>query len=175
MNGRAVFVLSIVMGLSSGCVAASTPTPVSTPLPSPTAIPEPPTGWLPSPIGNRNAPADVPACKDAQSLDQPIRFTWAGIEDIVQNAPETNWTYYRCGQSRATLAAFYRQWLPEPQYHWTEYHWEERAQATLGVYFYSTSTPGVPNRWLYLWFVPDKTADQVSYLVAAWSDVPKSC
>lgn len=134
-----------------------------------------PTQMLPTPTGNHLAPADVPACQGAQNLEQPIEFSWAGIEDIVQNAPESHWTFYRCNEPLSVVTTRYRQWLPLPQYSWTRYQWEERANATLGVFYYSTSALGVPNRWLYLWFLPDSSSKQISYLAAIWWEVPKGC
>ncbi len=172
-----VSILLMVLAFSSGCIAAPTPTPtpIPTSTPSPTATLESPTGLLPTPVGNRSTPADVPACKGALVLDQPIQFSWAGIDDVVQSTPETNWTYYRCDGSRAALSAFYRQWMPTSPYGWIETYWEERAEATLGVYFYSTGTAPVPSRWLYLWFLPENSDSQSSNLVAAWWNVPHSC
>jgi hypothetical protein len=108
-------------------------------------------------------------------LDQPVKFSWVGIEDVVRDTPETNWTYYRCGQSQAALSAFYQQWMPKFPYNWLEAYWEERGEAMMGVYFYNSGSSTVPNRWLYLWFLPEKSNDQTSYLVAAWWDIPRSC
>ena len=177
MNVGGWFIPLIALWVGVGCTVSSPPTPTPSPMPapSPTLILEPPTGLLPTPVGNRRAPADVPACKDAQNLEKPVEFAWAGIEDVVQSAPESNWTFYRCSESQSSLSAFYRQWMPGLQNQWTQFHWEERANATLGVYYFSTSTPGVPNRWLYLWFLPDSSTQQTAYLVAAWWQVPKSC
>jgi hypothetical protein len=123
-----------------------------------------------TPISNRVAPADVPACKDVKALDQPIDFEWAGIDDVMRDAPKTNWTYYRCAQSPAMLSAAYRRWMLQSPYNWIEAHWEERPGATLGVYFHKD-----PDRWLYLWFLPYKSDPQASDLVAAWWEVPRSC
>lgn len=172
---RIGFMLAIVLGLGSGCVLAPTPLTAPTSIPSATAALETPPRGLPTPLGNRYAPADVPACQDAQVLPDPIQFAWAGIEEIVATAPETNWTYYRCNQSPAALTAFYRRWMPEAQYHWAQIRWEQQDATTLGVYFTNTGNPADPNRWLYLWFLPDESGPQRSYLAAAWWIAPKSC
>ncbi len=175
---RGILVLIIALTLSNGCIATPTPTPptpVPTPIPSPSIAPEPPAAELPTPIGNRQAPAGVPGCKEARSMDQALQFTWVGIEDVIQNTPAANWTYYHCGQSRAALTAFYQHWMPRQPYGWIEYHWEERPEATMAVYYYTTSTAGVPNRWLHLWILPDSSTAEGSNLVAAWWGVPKSC
>ncbi len=174
MNVRAILVLLMILCFLTGCAAASTPTPTRlptpTPIPLPTATLMPPTALLPTPIGRGNAPTDVPACKDAKSLDQPVKFSWAGIEDIVRDTPESNWTYYGCGQSQAAMSTFYRLWMPKPPYNWLEAYWEERPEATMAVYFHKD-----PDRWLYLWFLREKSNEPTSDLVAAWWNVPKSC
>ena len=92
------------------------------------------------------------------------------MEDIVRDTPTTNWTYYQCAQSQISLAAFYRLWMSKPPYNWLEAHWEERANATMGVYFHKD-----PDRWLYLWFLPAKDTEQISYLVVAWWNVRPNC
>lgn len=166
----------LLLWMCVGCTVAPlpAPSPVPTPAPSPTLILPSPTGEMSTALPNRLAPADVPACPGAQELEKPIEFSWTGIEDVRQSAPESNWTFYRCNAPQATVAAFYRRWMPE-QYRWVQPHWEERANASLGVYFYSSSTQGAPNRWLYLWFLPDASTKQNSYLVAAWWEAAKSC
>jgi len=40
----------------------------------------------------------------------------------------------------------------------------------MGVYFHND-----PDRWLYLWFLPEKSGEQTSTLVLAWWDVRPSC
>jgi len=125
-------------------------------------------------MSSRYAPTDVPACEDAKNLDQPVKFLWTGMEDVVQNTPESNWTYYRCAQPQAALSAFYRQWMPKRPYNWIEAYWEVRADATMGVYFHSGDST-VPNRWLYLWFLPEKSGEPISYLAVAWWNVRPYC
>ncbi len=171
---RALFVACIVLCVCSACVPRPTPTPVSTPVPTPTVVPPSP-GVLPSPASNHYAPASVPACQEVQALETPVQFSWAGIEDIVQNAPEANWTYYRCAGSPAALAAFYRQWMPEAQYRWAEERSEQQPAGTMAAYFTNTGNPADPNRWLYLWFLPDPSSERTSYLVMAWWIAPKTC
>ncbi|MBI5033821.1 MAG: hypothetical protein HZB51_25160 [Chloroflexi bacterium] len=170
------FIVSMVLWMYVGCATTPlpTPSPVPTLVPSPTAIVPSPTGVMSTIVMNRLAPADVPACPGAQGIEKQIEFSWTGIEDVYRNAPESNWTFYRCDAPLGTVAAFYRRWMPE-QYGWVQTSWEEHANATLGVYFYSTGTSSVPNRWLYLWFLPDASTKQYSYLVAAWWEAPKSC
>ncbi len=179
MRIREVSILlsAVVLGFSSGCLSAPTPTavPLPTATPSPVIPLDAPTGLLPTPTGNRLAPADVPACKGAQVLEQPVPFTWAGITDVVSSTPETNWTYYRCDEPQVAVSAFYRHWLPDTSYHWLEVYWEERPAAIMGNYLSMTGNPPNANRWLYLWFVPDPSTSQASFLVAAWSLAPKSC
>jgi hypothetical protein len=179
MNIRAFFLLWVGLAFSSGCTAAGAPTvvpsPTTLPNSSPAVILAPPVGLLPTPSGNRLAPADVPACKDAQTLQQPVQFVWAGIDDIVRDTPETNWTYYRCGQSQISLSASYRQWMLKPPYSWIETYWEGRREATMGVYYGNSGSSSLPNRWLYLWFLPESSAPLSSSLVAAWWNIPKSC
>jgi hypothetical protein len=169
-------IVPMTLWMCVGCAITPlpTPSPVPTPVPSPTLNLPSPTGVMSTAVLNRRAPADVPACPGAQDLDQPIKFSWTGIEDVRQSAPESNWTYYHCNDSQPRVEVFYRRWMPEP-YRWVHTYWEERADATLDVYFYSTGTSSVPSRWLYLWFLPDASAKQSSYLVAAWWEVPKSC
>ncbi len=95
MNVRTTLVLLIVLGLSCGCGPIPTPTPA----PSPTASPSPtlglpaPSGLFPTPTNDRLAPANVPACKDARYLAQPLKVVWAGIDDILHDAPAQNWMY----------------------------------------------------------------------------------
>jgi hypothetical protein len=149
------------------------PTPSS--IPSPTATFELPIAFLPTPGADRSAPTDVPACKDVQVLEQPIQFSWPGLEDVAENAPETNWTYYRCGQSQAAASAFYRHWMSTTEYHWVEYSWDEGAGGTLGVFYSSSVNLADPNRWLYLWFLPEQSSNESSYLVAAWWSAAHSC
>jgi hypothetical protein len=177
MKASRWFIVLMTLWMCVGCAITPTPTPspVPTPVPSPTVIVPSPPGVMSTSVPNGRAPADVPACPGAQDLDKPIEFSWTGIEDVRQSTPESNWTFYRCNAPPATVAAFYRRWMPEVPYGWAQYPWEERASATLGVYYYTTITPGVPNRWLYLWFLPDSSTTQSSYLVAAWWEVPKSC
>jgi hypothetical protein len=167
----------ITLWICMGCAVAPapTPSPVPTPASSPTVMVPTPTGSMATKIANRNVPANVPACPGAQDLEGPIQFVWTGIEDVRQSTPASNWTYYHCNVSPSILAVFYRRWMSEPQYQWVLQHWEERPTATLGVFYSSTSTPGVPNRWLYLWFLPDDSAKQSSYLVSAWWEAAKSC
>jgi len=176
MNVRGWSILLIVLWICAGCAITPTPTPspVPTPVPSPTVIVPSPTGVMSTAVLNLRAPADVPACPGAQELDKPIEFAWAGIEDVRQSTPESNWIFYRCSAPQATVAAFYRRWMPE-QYRWLHDYREERADATLDVYFYSTGTLSVPSRWLYLWFLPDASAKQSSYLVSTWWEAAKSC
>jgi hypothetical protein len=171
------FIVPMMLWLCISCASTSTPTPspVPTPVPSPTLNVSNPTGVLSTVIMNRLAPDDVPACPGAQELEKPIEFSWTGIEDVRQSTPESNWIFYRCDESQTMLSAFYRRWMPEPQYHWVQMHWEERADTTLGVFYFSASASGAPNRWLYLWFLPDSSSRQTSYLVVAWWQVPKSC
>ena len=177
MNARRGFMLFLVSWMCVGCAIMPTPTPspVPSPVSSPTVIVPSPTDVMSTTVLNRHAPADVPACPGTQDLDKPIEFSWTGIEDVRQNTPVSNWTFYRCNAPQPTVVAFYRRWMPELPYRWTQYPLEERAGATLGIYFYTTSTLGVPNRWLYLWFLPDSSTTQSSYLVAAWWEVPKTC
>ncbi len=177
MNVSSWFIVLIALWMCVGCAITPTPTPspVPTPVPSPTIILPKPTGVMSTTVMNRLAPSDVPACPGAQDLEQPIEFAWAGIEDVRQSTPSSNWIFYRCNESQAILEAFYKYWMPEDQYRWVQTYWEERANATLGVFYYNTSTYGVPNRWLYLWFLQDSSAKQTSYLAVAWWEVPKSC
>ena len=178
MANRVWFILLIGLCFSSACAAA---TPISIPLPTPPSLSlptvtlQPPTGALPTPMSRRIAPADVPACADAKNLDQPVEFFWAGMEDVIQNTPESNWTYYHCAQSQVALSAFYRQWMPKQPYNWIETYWEVRADATMGVYFHSSGVSTILNRWLYLWFLPEKSGEQTSYLVVAWWNVRPYC
>jgi hypothetical protein len=176
MNVRGRAILLMVLWVCAGCAITPTPTPspVPTPVPSPTVIVPSPTGVMSTAVLDRRAPADVPACPGAQDLDQPIELSWTGMEDVRQSTPELNWTFYRCNESQATVAAFYRRWMPEP-YRWVHTYSEKRTDANLDVYFYSTGTSNVPSRWLYLWFLPDAPAKQNSYLVSAWWEAPKSC
>lgn len=170
------FIAVTVLWMCMGCAVMPTPTPspVPTPVPSPTVMVPTPTGVMATKISNRKAPADVPACPEAQDLDKPVALSWSGIEDVLQSTPESNWTYYRCNAPQTTVAAFYRRWMPE-QYRWVHTFSEERTNAILDVYFYSTGTSGLPNRWLYLWFLPDDSTRQNSDLVAAWWEAAKSC
>ena len=175
MNVRNLLILWLGLCFSSACTTASTPTPIHlaspTPVPVPTVTVMPPRALLPTPgVGGGNVSPDVPACTSAESVDQPVKFPWAGIDDIVRDTPETNWTYYRCGEAQSAMSAFYRQWMVQPPYNWIQAHWEERVEATMGVYFHKD-----PDRWLYLWFLPEKSGEQTSYLVLAWWDVRPSC
>ncbi len=172
MSIRTPFVLLIALGFSSACLPVSAPTPLPLPTssPSPTVMEPVPVGLLPTPTNDRFAPANVPACEDAEYLQQPVEFAWSGIDDIVRDAPATNWTYYHCDQSPATLAAFYRQWMVKAPFTWIETFWEERHNATLGAYYHKD-----PDRWLYLWFVSKADDREVSNLVAAWWNVQHSC
>ncbi len=172
---RAMLVACVALYLCAGCVPAPTPTPVPTPVPTATLVAPTPTGVLFSTAGNHFAPEGVPACNGAQPLENPVQFSWAGIEAIAQNAPESNWTYYRCAESPVTLAAFYRYWMPDAQYRWVGQHWEQQPSGTMATYFTNTGNPTDPNRWLHLWFLPDLSSAQSSYLVAAWWIAPKSC
>jgi hypothetical protein len=164
-----VVVAVVVAGGAIACAPAPIPSPTPSPRPLPTATVEVPTGLLPTPPGNRMAPNDVPACSDAKH-SQPVQFEWVGMGDVIRDAPETNWTYYHCAQSKAELAAFYRQWMRKAPYIWIEAHWEEQPGATQGIYYHQE-----PDRWLYLWFLPEKSDPQTSNLVAAWWDKPHSC
>ncbi len=179
MNGRAIPILLITLCFAPGCATVSTPpaigVPTLTPIPVPLVTLDPPRGFLPTPIADRIAPQDVPGCKDAQNLNQPVKFSWVGIEDVVQNTPELNWNYYRCSQSQVSLAAFYRQWMIKPPYNWLETYWEERTEVAMGVYYNNSGNATIPNRWLYLWFLPEKAHDQISYLVVAWWNVRPYC
>ncbi len=187
MNIRLWSLLIIALYLSSACAAAPVTTLTRTPIriPSPTSLPtaalESPLLLLPSPQGDRYAPPDVPACRGAKLMDEPIKFSWESTAHSstnvgFSNVPESKWTYYRCNESRAALSAFYRQFMPKPPYHWLEMDVEARNEGTLAVYNNSpvrSSTQGY--RWVYLWFLPEKSDDLVSYLVAAWWDAPHSC
>ncbi len=177
MSVRTTFVLLIALCFSCGCepVSPSNTLPSPTTSPSPTAVLPVPTTLLPTPTNDRVAPNNVPACKDARYAEQPVKFVWSGIEDIIRDAPETNWTYYHCPQSRATLASSYREWMVKSPYNWIETHWEERAEATMGVYYGNSGSSSIPNRWLYLWFLPESSAGSSSSLVAAWWNIPPSC
>lgn len=172
MSVRTTFVLLIALGFSCGCLPVSTPTPAPSPTASrsPTMVLPVPTSLLPTPTNNRFAPDNVPACKDARYLEQPLKFVWPGIDDIVRDAPERNWTYYHCAQSPATLASSYRQWMVEAPYAWIETYWEEQSTATLGAYYHKD-----PDQWLYLWFLPEANDRDASGLVAAWWNVQHSC
>jgi len=167
---RESFGLVIALCLSSACAAAPTPTRAPAPTVSPTTAPRAPTLLLPKPTGNRYAPPDVPACKDARLLNETIRFAWEKTTHVFSNIPENQWTFYRCAQSRAALTVFYRQQMPTPPYHWLETDFEERTEATLVVYNNSPVSVTRGYRWVYLWILPEKSDDQVSYLVAAWWD-----
>ncbi len=92
-------VVSLTLLIGVGCAVAPTPTPspVPTPVPSPAIGVATPNGMLITSVANRRAPADVPACPNAQVLPQAIELTWTGTEDVRHNAPDSNWTYYRCG------------------------------------------------------------------------------
>ncbi len=175
MSVRAVFVMCLAIFLCPACSPASTPTPVPTPRPSPTVVLPTPTGLRASAVSDHYAPAAVPACKGTQGLERSIVFSWVGIEDIMQNAPEPNWTYYRCAESPDALAAFYRYWMPDAQYRWIGEQWEQQPSGTMAAYFTNTGNPADPNRWLHLWFLPDPSSVHSSYLVAAWWIAPKSC
>jgi len=170
------FIVSMVLWMCVGCAITPTPTPspVPTPVPSPTVMVPSPTGGMSTTALSRRTPADVPACPGSQDIDKPIEFSWTGIEDVRQSTPELNWTYYRCNAPQGTVAAFYRRWMPEP-YRWLHTYSEEQTNATMDVYFYSTGTSSVPSRWLYLWFLPDPSSKQSSYLVATWWEAAKSC
>ncbi len=170
-------VVSTMLWIGVGCTVAPTPTPAPLPTPvlPPTVGVTTPSGMLSTSVVNRQAPANVPACPEAQALDQPIEFTWTGSEDVRHNAPDSNWTYYRCGEPRASLAEFYRRWMPEMPYGWVQMYWEERTGATMGVFFYTASGINEPNRWLYLWFLGDNASPQDAHMVAAWWNAPKSC
>jgi hypothetical protein len=174
INVHRWFISLIALWVCVGCTITPTPSPVPTPVSSPTLILPSPTGLMSTAVLNRLAPANVPACPGAQDLDKPIELSWTGMEDVRQSTPELNWTFYRCNESQSTVAAFYRRWMPEP-YRWVQTYWEERTNATLGIYFYSTGTSSLPNRWLYLWFLPDASAKRNSFLVAAWWEAAKSC
>jgi len=176
-HGARWFIVALALGMCVGCAQTATPTllPVPTSVPTPTIAVPNPTGGLPTIGSQRHAPTDVPACPGAQAIAQPIEFTWAGIEDVRASAPEANWTFYRCNASPTMLATFYQRWMPEPQYRWVQMHWEERGSTTLAVYYFSTSAPMTPNRWLYLWFVAEPATQETGYLVAAWWEAAKSC
>ncbi len=171
--------LVVIMGLliGVGCAVAPTPTPspVPTPVPSPAIGVATPNGMLITSVANRRAPADVPACPNAQVLPQAIELTWTGTEDVRHNAPDSNWTYYRCGGPRANVVAFYRRWISEQPYDWVQMYWEERTDATMGAFYRIGAGLTEPNRWLYLWVLSDTSASQNSDLVAAWWEAPKSC
>ncbi len=172
MSVRMVFVMLIALGLLYSCLPASTPSPAPSPTarPSATLVLSVPTNLLPTATNDRHAPDNVPACKGARYLEQPLTFVWPGMDDIVRDAPEANWTYYHCAQPPAALAASYRQWMIKAPYAWLETYWEEQPDATLGVYFHKD-----PDQWLYLWFLPEADDPQASALVAAWWDRPHSC
>ncbi len=172
MSVRTTLVLLIALGLSCSCTPVATPTPVPSPTvrPSPTLDLPAPSGLLPTPTNDRLAPASVPACQGAIYLEQPIKFTWAGIDDILQDAPAKNWTYYHCVQNPEMLAASYRQWMVKDPYAWMETYWEERPDATLGAYFSARL-----DQWLYVWFLSDPGDLRASNLVAAWWNVKRSC
>lgn len=169
------FIVLLWLGMCVGCaITPPTPSPVPAPIPSPTVAVPTPTGMMLTKITNRKTTADVPACPGAIDMEIPIDFPWAGIEDIRQSTPESNWTYYHCNDSQPMVEAFYRRWMAEP-YRWVHTYSEERTNATLDVYFYSTGTSSEPSRWLYLWFLPDASSKQSSYLVSTWWQVAKSC
>lgn len=173
-------IVVMLLWVGVGCAITPTATPSSVSIPMSNSIPTPtlvlpnPTGVLSTQIPNRIVPADVPACPGAIDVEKPIEFVWTGMENVRQSTPESNWTYYRCNKSQTTVAAFYQRWMPE-QYRWLHNYREEHAEAILDVYFYSTGTSNVPSRWLYLWFLPDTSAKQNSYLAIAWWEAPKSC
>ncbi|HEX9076744.1 MAG TPA: hypothetical protein VF932_13245 [Anaerolineae bacterium] len=173
------WVLVIWLCLAASCAVspaatpgpALSPTPVSAlPLPSKpmssSTSASPTLPRLPTPGPGRGVAAqDVPACMGAENLDQPVRFTWAGIEEFTRDAPPENWTYYRCAQTPAAAAGFYREQLVTSPFNWQERHWFERPEGTQGVYFHQAS-----ERWVFIWFLPDPSAEQSSLLVVAWAE-----
>ena len=149
--------------------------PAFSPPVTPWVAPERTLSPLPKPIDDHYAPPDVPACKNAESLRETIKVDWENVQDVMESAPDNQWTFYRCAQSQPSLSAFYRQWLVAPEYSWLETRWEERATGTLAVYNNSLVSPTHSYRWLYVWFLPDKSDANVSYLIAAWWNAPHVC
>jgi hypothetical protein len=62
-----------------------------------------------------------------------------------------------------------------PPYHWLEIDIEQRSEGTLAVYNNGLVSATHGYRWVYLWFLPVKSDDRVSDLVAAWWDAPHTC
>lgn len=165
MTIRSLIVILIMPSLSAASRMAPTQISVHllapTPLSTETLLAR--TAFLPAPKVLGNAPKDIPICRDSKRLDQPVNFYWAGMNDVVRDTPKNNWTYYSCGQSRAELSEFYRLSMPKPPYDWLQTYSEDRAEATMIVYYHLST-----RRWLHLWFLPCESDDQASYLVAAW-------
>jgi hypothetical protein len=154
-SGVILSLTSMILTLAA-CSPAATPTPTPTPVPPPTATPLP----MPTPIGFY-MPSYMPICDGAKLLAEDFGFTWPGIENIKKDAE--NLEYYRCQQPYGQVATFYREKMLNPPYNWQEIAWVELPEGTLGEYFHA-----VYQSWFYLWFVPDQSAGQASYLVAAW-------
>jgi len=165
MNVRSLVLVLIILSLSAASRIGLTQTSVRSPEPIllSTETLSTRTALLSAAKATGNAPKDLPECRDFERLDQPVKFYWAGMDDVVQNTPKDNWTYYRCGESRAELSQFYRLSMPKSPYDWLQTYSEDRAEATMIVYYHLST-----RRWLHLWFLPCESDDRASYLVAAW-------
>jgi hypothetical protein len=192
------FVLTLALGFSAACSTMPTPnsqrelallplptptlfsTPTSASVSLPTVTPMPDLPWLPTPVGDYYAPPFVPACQGIQVLDQQFKLPWdkwdpAKLDRVIKHQLWNNWTYYRCAQPMTAVAAFYRQWMPQPPYNWFEDSFEEHLEGTLGIYNDSKVSAIAGYRWVYLMFIPDSSNAQDSLMAVTWWNAPYTC
>ncbi len=109
----------------------------------------------------------IPSCTGIETEPQPIKFAWPNIDQRIKELQGADWGYYRCPQSQAEAAAFYRQKMPTPPYNMVETNWVARAEGTVGVYFNAAM-----NGWSYLWIVPVPGDGQSAYIIIAQNSTP---
>jgi hypothetical protein len=156
--------LTIIAALALSCaLVACTSAPAPTPSPTakpvvtlaPTSTPEPMEDYV---------PADIPKCKGLKALDKPLKFAWAGIEDMKTESGI--WYYYHCDEKPIEVANLFKTKMPNAPFSWLENGWVERpGEGTLGIYFHTAR-----QTWTYAWFLADDAAAGASYLVLSQQD-----
>ncbi len=96
---------------------------------------------------------------DGFEVLESYRVYWPRNERLLEQLESSEWRYYRCPQSRISLAAQYRTKSVQPPYNWQEVIWVEESYGTVGVYF----DPNV-QLWTYVWFLENQSQGGESFL-----------